>query len=314
MRISKIAIIVAASAVFAGLASAQKASVSVGAITKYTGVITSNDDVKELKAINSNLNSLESQLASEFVKYPDVQYLDRTNTQNIFDELHLSSSSPFDASSGALRGLMGRLDFIVVIDSSEPSNARLRLIDVETGAVRAVEPCRRVTSWLGAPSDAPANCITPFVSHARAVLQSKQAEKDARLQRQAMQQQEARRQEAAEQDALRKKAAAQQQQEIERQKQQASAQAELDRQISEVRPDLDSALSRLSNAGTFWGNFSHQLAASGIQLRSEIKTALSTANADGARCQRLLAQMKPAEIKSCITDLNHHLDTLDSMK
>ena len=314
MSISKITIVVAIAATFAGVTNAQKPPVSVGAITKYTGVVTSNDDVKELKIINSYLNSLESQLASEFVKYPDVQYLDRTNTQSIFHELHLSSNSAFDASSGALRGLMGRLDFLTVIDSSEPSNARLRLIDVETGAVKTVEPCKRVTSLFGTPSDTQANCIAPFVSHARAVIQAKQAEKEARVQRQAVQQQAARRQAAAQQDALRKQAAAQQQQEIEEQKEQASVQAELDRQITAIKPDLDNALSRLSNADTFWNNFSKQLAASGIQLRSEIKIALNTANADGARCQRLVAQMKPAEVKTCTTELNHHLDTLDSMK
>jgi hypothetical protein len=314
MRISKVTILVGIASVFVAATNAQKPTVSIGAVTKYTGVITSNDDVKELKSINSYLNSLESQLASEFVKYPDVQYLDRTNTENIFHELHLSSNSAFNPSSGAIRGLLGRLDFLTVIDSSEPSNARLRLIDVETGAVKAVETCKRVTSFFGTPSDAPANCIAPFVTHTRAIVQAKQAEKETRLQHQAAQQQAARRQAAAQQDAQRKQEAAQQQQQVEAQRQQASAQAELDRQLAIIKPDLNNALSRLSTADTFWNNFSKQLAASGIPLRSEIQTALNIANADGARCQRLATQMKPTEAKTCTAELNHHLDTLEAMK
>jgi len=314
MRISKVTILVSLASIFMAASNAQKPSVSVGAVTKYTGVITSNDDVKELKSINSYLNSLESQLASEFVKYPEVQYLDRTNTENIFHELHLSSNSAFNPSSGAIRGLLGRLDFLTVIDSSESSNARLRLIDVETGAVKAIENCKRVTSFFGTPSDAPASCITPFVTHARAVVQAKQAEKESRIQHQTAQQQAARRQAAAQQDALRKQEAAQQLQHAEAQKQQALVQAELEHQLAIIKPDLDNALSRLSTADMFWHNFSKQLAASGISLRSEIQTALNTANADGARCQRLVAQMKPTEARTCSVELNHHLDTLDAMK
>ena len=132
MRVASLSTVLIMGACFA-VAGAQQSVVSVGAITKYTGVLTSREDVKDLKEINGFLNSLESQLAGEFVKYPDVEYLDRTNTEDIFEELHLSSKSAFDPSSGALRGLMGRLDFLAVIDSSEPMSARLRLIDVQSG-------------------------------------------------------------------------------------------------------------------------------------------------------------------------------------
>jgi len=314
MRLSNFAIIAVMTGALAVVSHAQQPTVSVGAITKYTGVITSRDDVKDLKDINSFLNSLESQLAAEFVKYPDVQYLDRTNTEDIFDELHLSSNSAFDASSGALHGLMGRLDFLTVIDSSEPSNARLRLIDVESGAVKAIESCKRSTSFFGTSSDAPPDCVAPFVAHARVVVQAKRAEKQARLQRQATQAQAAKKQAAAQQQQRAQEQQAQEKQQAQEQQAQAAAQAQLESEIAVVKPDLDDALSRLSTANSFWSNFSQQLASSGMSLRSEIKTALSSANADGTRCQQFLSQMKPNDVKTCTAQLDHHLDSLDAMK
>ena len=80
MRVASLSTVLIMGACFA-VAGAQQSVVSVGAITKYTGVLTSREDVKDLKEINGFLNSLESQLAGEFVKYPDVEYLDRTNTR-----------------------------------------------------------------------------------------------------------------------------------------------------------------------------------------------------------------------------------------
>jgi hypothetical protein len=300
---------------------AQQPVVSVGAITKYTGVVTSRDDVKDLKEINGFLNSLESQLAGEFVKYPDVEYLDRTNTEDIFQELHLSSKSAFDHSSGALRGLMGRLDFLAVIDSSEPMSARLRLIDVQSGAVKAIETCKRSTSFFGTPTDVPPACIAPFVSRTRTVVQAKRVDKQARLQRQAFQEQAVKKQAAgqqrqavAQQKQLALENQAEQKQLAQQQQAEALAQKQLEGEIAAVKPDFDDALSRLSTANRFWGNFSQQLASSGISLRSEIRTAMDTANADGTRCQQLLSRMKPDEVKVCTAQLNRHLDRLDAMK
>jgi hypothetical protein len=320
MRVARLSAVLLMGAWFA-VTGAQQPAVSVGAITKYTGVLTSRDDVKDLKEINNFLNSLESQLAGEFVKYPDVEYLDRTNTEDIFQELHLSSKSSFDSSSGALRGLMGRLDFLTVIDSSEPMSARLRLIDVQSGAVRAIETCKRNTSFFGTPSDVAPACIAPFVSRTRTVVQAKRADKQAQLQRQASQEQAAKKQAETQQrqaEAQRKQLAlekqAEQKQLAQQQQAQALAQTQLESEMAGVKPDLDDALSRLSTANSFWGNFSQQLASSGISLRSEIRTALNTVNADGARCQQLLSQMKPSELKACTSQLNRHLDRLDAMK
>jgi hypothetical protein len=320
MRLAHLSAVLLMGACFA-VAGAQQPTVSVGAITKYTGVVTSREDVKDLKEINGFLNSLESQLAEEFVKYPDVEYLDRTNTEDIFEELHLSSKSAFDPSSGALRGLMGRLDFLAVIDSSEPMNARLRLIDVQSGAVKAIETCKRSTSIFGTPTDVQPACIAPFVSRTRTVVQAKRADKQARLQRQALQEQAARKQVEAQQKqagAQQKQLALENQAEQKRlaqqQQAQALAQTQLEGEVAGVKPDLDDALSRLSTANSFWGDFTQQLASSGISLRSEIRTALNTANADGAKCQQLLSQMKPSEVKACTSQLNRHLDRLDAMK
>jgi hypothetical protein len=299
---------------FLAVADAQQPTVSVGGITKYTGVLTSRDDVKDFKDINNFLNSVESQLAAEFVKYPDVEYLDRTNTEDIFRELHLSSNASFDSSSGALRGLMGRLDFLAVVDSSEPAYARLRLIDVQSGAVKAIETCKRSKSFFGTPSDAPLDCIAPFVSRSRIVVQAKRVEKQARLQRQALQNQEAKKQAEAQQKQVALEKQAEQKQLDQEQQAQTLAQTQLETEIAGVKPDLDDALARLSTANTFWSNFSQQLASSGISLRSTIRTALNTANADGAKCQQLLSQMKPSEVKVCTSQLNRHLDRLDAMK
>ena len=320
MRVASLSTVLIMGACFA-VAGAQQSVVSVGAITKYTGVLTSREDVKDLKEINGFLNSLESQLAGEFVKYPDVEYLDRTNTEDIFEELHLSSKSAFDPSSGALRGLMGRLDFLAVIDSSEPMSARLRLIDVQSGAVKAIETCKRSTSFFGTPTDVPPACIAPFVSRTRTVVQAKRADKQVRLQRQASQEQAAKKQVVAQQkqvEAQQKQLALDNQAEQKRQAQQeqaeAAARTQLEGEIAGVKPDLDDALSRLSTANSFWSNFTQQLASSGVSLRSEIKTALNTANADGTRCQQLFSQMKPIEVKVCTSQLDRHLDRLDAMK
>ena len=98
-------------------------------------------------------------MAQEFVNTGDIDYLDRMNTDALFRELHLSQSAAFNASSGALKGLLGRLDFLVVIDSAEPTTARVRLIDVESGAVRALETCKRKSSFLGLGQDSPPDCL-----------------------------------------------------------------------------------------------------------------------------------------------------------
>jgi hypothetical protein len=300
--------------VLCAFADAQQGTVSVGTVTKYSGIATNERDVKDLKEINENLNTLESYLAKEFVNHGDVDYMDRMNTDKVFQELHLSSGSAFNPSSGALKGLLGRLDFLVVIDSAEPTTARVRLIDVETGAVRAIETCKRKTSFLGIAQNSAPDCVVPFVAHTRDAARVKLAAKAERLRRQVAEDQAAKQKAAAEQKVRIKEQQKAQQIAQAQAEAHAKAQAELDAQISGLRPDLDDAIARLASTNGFWERLTRQLASSGQSLRSSIKTALNRANADGNRCQEFLSQSNVTELKICISKLDRDLDKLDGLK
>lgn len=145
---------------------AQEVNVSVGSVTRYTGIEADKSHVGDLKSIRNFLNALEAQIARAFLDHPEMDYMDRMNTDALFQELHLSSDAAFNPNSGALRGLLGRLDYLVVMDASDPATARVRLIDVKTGAVKAVETCARRGNDLTAPA-----CVGPFVN--RAVMVAK---------------------------------------------------------------------------------------------------------------------------------------------
>jgi len=306
---------------FCAPASAQQVTISVGSVTKYSGIATNEQDIKDIKALNEFLNTLESQLAKEFLTRGDIDYLDRMNTEAIFNELHLSQNSAFNASSGALRGLLGRLDFLVVIDSAEPTTARVRLIDVESGAVKAIETCKRKSSFFGITQEGVPDCVAPFVTRARDVARVKMAAKAERLRQKAAQDQATKQKSAAEQKALIKeqqKARAQaESQANEQARALAQAQAEkaaLDDQISALRPDFDDAVARLSSANDFWNNLSRQLASSGQSLRTDVRTALNSANSDGNRCEAFLSQRNANGVETCLAKLNRDLDKLDGFK
>jgi hypothetical protein len=72
----------------------------------------------------------------------------------------------------------------------------------------------------------------------------------------------------------------------------AEDQAEVDKQISALKPDLDDAIARLTAENGFWDELSKQLASSGQSLRSTIRAALNSANLDGERCQELLSTQR----------------------
>jgi hypothetical protein len=297
---------------FCAFAGAQQVTVSVGTVTKYSGIATNESDIRNLKEINENLNTLESYLAKEFVSHGDIDYLDRMNTDRVFQELHLSSSSAFNASSGALKGLLGRLDFLVVIDSAEPTTSRVRLIDIETGAVKAIETCKRKTSFMGSASDSAPDCIVPFVANTRNVARIKLAAKTERLRLHVTEEQAAKQKATSEQNARLKEQMKAQQIAQAQADAQAKAQAELDAQISGIRPVLDDAIARLASANDFWEKLSRQLASSGQSLRPSVKSTLYSANADGRRCQEFLSQSNVNEVKTCISKLNSDLDKLDN--
>jgi hypothetical protein len=310
---------------------AQDANISVGAITKYSGIATNQGDLKNLKEVNEFLNVLESQLAKELLNRGGMDYLDRMDTQEVFQELHLSSNAAFNPSSGGLKGLMGRLDFLVVVDSAEPTAARMRLIDVESGAVKALETCKRKTSLFGFAQDGRADCIAPFVTRTTEVAGAKRAMKAARLQQQAARDQAAKQKLADEQkarnrdqQAVQRTAQAQAEAEAraradEKEDEQRNAEAEsraraeLDARIEALRPGLDDETQRLSSANDFWGTMSTQLASSGMQLRSDVRGALNVANADSRRCQELLSQRNVEQLQICITKLHRDLDKLKAL-
>jgi len=306
---------------FCALASAQQVTVSVGSVTKYSGIATNERDVRDIKVLNEYLNTLESQLAKEFVGHGDIDYLDRMNTEAIFHELHLSDNLAFNASSGALRGLLGRLDFLVVIDSAEPTTARVRLIDVESGAVKAIETCKRKSSFLGITQEGVPDCIAPFVARGMEVARLKMDAKAERLREKAAQDQAVKQKLATDQKALikeqqkaRAQAEVQAKEQEEAQAKSQAEQAELERKISALKPDLDDALVRLSSTNDSWNNLSRELASSGQSLRASVRTALNSANADSRNCQEFLSQSKVHELKTCILKLNDDLDKLDSLK
>jgi hypothetical protein len=118
--------------------------VTVGAITRDAGVYSlysGSSDAATMRKVNGYLINLESDLAAKVSAMKGISYQDRTATAELLNEVHMSSGRDFDAYTGALRGLMGRLDFLIVIDAVNGSTARMRLIDVQTGSVKGVESC-----------------------------------------------------------------------------------------------------------------------------------------------------------------------------
>jgi hypothetical protein len=332
MRTTKSVLAVLLCISFLPLCRAQDVTVSVGAVTKYSGIATNERDVKDIKSINEFLNTLESQIAKEFVNHTEVDYLDRMNMEATFRELHLSSNSNFDASSGALRGLLGRLDFLIVIDSAEPSTARIRLIDVQSGAVKAIESCTQRSWLMSLASQGPPDCVAPFVGHSTSVMHTKKATKEQRARQQAAAELTAQQKSNAERVAAQKQAALEKQREREQAatwaKEQASAaleakkaaereaaaQAQTTERLASFKPDLDEALSRLSVHNDFWHDLSKQLASAGQSLRPSISSVLKTANLDAGRCQQLFNARNPDELHECITRLDGDIEKLDKLK
>lgn len=332
MRITRSALTLLLCISFLPLSGAQEVTVSVGAVTRYSGIATNEQDIKDIKSINEFLNTLESQIAKEFINHTEVDYLDRMNTEATFRELHLSSNSNFDASSGALRGLLGRLDFLIVVDSAAPSTARIRLIDVQSGAVKAIESCTQRSWLMSLASQGQPNCVAPFVSHTIAVMRTKKASKEQRARQQAAAELTARQKSDAKRDAAQKQIALEKRREREQAatkakeqanaaleakkvaEQEAAAQAQTTKRLTSFKPDLDDALSRLSVHNDFWRDLSKQLAGTGQLLRPSISSALKTANLNAGRCQQLYDARKPDELHECITRLDSDLEKLDKLK
>jgi len=302
--------------------------VSVGAVTKYSGAPSSSDRQR----CQDFLDLLETQLATEFLKSPEVDYLDRSSLDEIFQELHVSSDVAFDQSSGPLRGLLGRLDFLIVATASSPTSARVRVLDVETGAVKVVAVCERRTSIFASRSAAAPECIASIVSQTQSVVKTRLAVKRQRLMKAAVAKRAAQEQRTKlaqrEREEVRKRAqrekeeetrraqeeqtAAQQRAEEERAAQQR--QAEIEDQINAARPKYEDAITRLSAQTTFWKKIDGELRSRGFSLRSDVQSALKSAQLTADRCGEFLTAGKPDALNTCINELSQELDRLEKYR
>lgn len=303
--------------------------VSVGAVVKYTGGPAKLDELKEDEVY---LSTLESQVAASIIKAHNIDYIDRTSVTQIFQELNLSSDVAFNGASGALRGLLGRLDFLIVIDGTSPELARMRAIDLETGAVRATAMCKRSASFFGGPEDGNEGCVRELLSELQPAVTDYAIRKDSRLRKEAADRPaaeaavqkeaslEAKKRDDEAREAKREAAIAraqaleQEQQAREEAAKQQELSQRIDSELAAIRPDLDDAQARLSSANTFWASMQREMANRGESLRPEIQTYLRAANSNGARCQRSLESREPDSLRSCINELNKRLDELDNYR
>jgi len=310
--------------------------VSVGAVTKYTGPRSSSE---QLQRSADFLAMLETQLAANFVRSSEAEYLDRSNLGELFRELHLSSASVFDPSSGALRNLLGRLDYLIVAESSSPTLARVRVLDVETGAVKVAAICEARTSLFGGISTAAPECIPSIVGQTVSLAKARLAVKRQRLMKTAAAERAAEEQRAEEQRKLdrgekeeeRKRAqmervAAQREAELikqqkadERQRAEEERaaqerQAEIQQQVDAARPRYEDVVARLSGETTFWEHFNEQLRRQGLSLRPEVRSALKSAHMTADRCHEFLAASKPDALNTCISELSHKMDQLQEYR
>jgi hypothetical protein len=249
-------------------------------------------------------------MAAGFVDAKNIDYLDRSNLDALLRELHVSSASVFDQSTGALRGLLGRLDLLIVIEASTTHVARVRVIDVERGAVKAVAICEAST----VPSKATPACVQQLLARTLATAKEMLVVKQNRLAKA-----EADRRAAKRASAEQERAALEEQQEADRRRtaeEQAAKEqrAEVERQLDGLRPGYDDAVSRLSAEGTHWDNISQELRARGLNLRTDVQSALSIAKRTADRCGALLANHKPSELSTCLDEFNSNLHQLEQYR
>jgi hypothetical protein len=302
--------------------------VSVGAVTKYTGPASSAQEQQSQEF----LSNLELQLASGFAKSGDIDYLDRSNLYELFRELHISSWSFFDASTGSLHGLMGRLDFLIVAEASSATTARVKILDVETGAVKIATLCQPRTTMFGkASTDAP-ECVSQIVSQMAtfakirfttkrdrlikaAVSQQEAEERRAKLAQEQKEEEQKRAQEeaaGARQRAAEERAAAEQR--AAEQRAAEARQAEIDKQIGEIRPHYEEVQSQFEAQMAFWKQLGNDMKQQGRRLRPEIQALLSSSSTAARRCNDDLGAGRPDALKICLDELSRKLDQLEQYK
>jgi hypothetical protein len=309
------------------LASHAQQNINIGAVLKYTGLPT---NVQELRETNVYLRTLESQVASSAIRLNGARYIDRVSVDAIFSEKNLSEDTAFRVSSGALRGLLGRLDVLIVIDASEDDMARLRAIDLEDGSVRAIENCKR--GFFGGPSGGSPDCAKTFVlelaslvkelsgTKTKRIIEKKQADDASEIRRSAdanaavALQRRLAVKEKADADALHREQVAKEQASAELRAKEAKLLADREAAVSLLQPDLEGALARLQSANIFWGNMARTLSSQGRALRSDVQTELRSANMEGQRCQNSSQALDVNGLRQCLSALPTKLDKLDEYK
>jgi hypothetical protein len=298
---------------------AQQQTVNAGAVTKYTGTYTQADQVQQSRDF---LSTLEAQLAASFARSSGIEYVDRSNLQEIFREKRLASGDEFDPSTGALRGLLGKLDYLIVIEASASSTARLRVIDVETGAVKATSICENPSAIarLFSSSRTPA-CISSLVDQTLMLAKGRLAVKKDRALKEANERREAEnkvaeeeRKRAEEQRRSRLQTAAEQREAERRIEEEEQNRVQAEAEVSKVRPRYDDVMARVSSEDTFWQHMDAQLHSSGHSLRSEVRSLLGTVHSKADQCGQLLTSLKAADANACLDQLDKQLDALDQYK
>jgi hypothetical protein len=300
---------------------AEDARVSLGAVTKLSAQI----ETEQTRETLDLLSLTEAHTAAAFIKATDIGYLDRGSMDALLAELRLSSSGAFDSSSGPARGLLGRLDFLVVIEAALPTSIRLRAIDVKSGAVKSTGICETQTGWLGGRSVDYAECVSPFVDQTLSVARQRLATKKLEAERAAAAAL-AREEERLEAESAANRAQAEARLDAERRmredkenadrqrreemRQRAARQAEIDR----MRLDYESAISRATKEIIFWDDMTKMLAEAGNTFRPEISVTLENAKSKRRSCNRYFDDHQPTRLRTCLAELNSQMATLNGYR
>ena len=300
---------------------AEDARVSLGAVTKLSAQI----ETEQTRETLDLLSLTEAHTAAAFIKATDIGYLDRGSMDALLAELRLSSSGAFDSSSGPARGLLGRLDFLVVIEAALPTSIRLRAIDVKSGAVKSTGICETQTGWLGGRSVDYAECVSPFVDQTLSVARQRLATKKLEAERAAAAAL-AREEERLEAESAANRAQAEagldaerrmredkenaDRQRREEMRQRAARQAEIDR----MRLDYESAISRATKEIIFWDDMTKMLAEAGNTFRPEISVTLENAKSKRRSCNRYFDDHQPTRLRTCLAELNSQMATLNGYR
>jgi hypothetical protein len=278
--------------------NAQEPRVSLGAVTKLAAQVESEQARETLEF----LSMTEAHAAAAFIKATDIEYMDRGSMDSLLADLRLSSSSAFDTSTGPAPGLLGRLDFLVVVEAALPTSVRLRTIDLESGAVKAMSICEAEAGWFGGSSVDYSECLSPFVTQTLSVARQRLATKKLE----------------AEQEAAATRAREEERLESERRRQEAEERAEQQRQegrrqraarqreINQIRPEYEEIM--------FWDEMTQMLAESGNTFRPEIAETLATARSKRRECTNHFNDLRSSELRSCVVELNREVDALESFR